>query len=235
MNIYFLVEGAITEKRFYPALVDYIFDGKLNKLVNVYDVNSTNDGFFVLSGNGYPQIYQILEDTILDINTYSDFNYLFVSLDADERTIEETVQEFTEEIEKLKVKGIFVPEPCEIVLVVQNRCIETWFLGNSAFFRRQTSNPEMLKFHHFFNVRINDPEEMGFDENFSLHAGYHYSYFKQMALENNERYSKSNPLVVCSANFISNLITRYNETDHIKSFKKLCDKLEVLNQKLVNR
>jgi hypothetical protein len=91
----------------------------------------------------------------------------------------------------------------------------------------------MLRFHHFYNVRINDPEEMGFDWPFDLHAGYHFSYFKQMANENKSTYSKNNPLVVCQDNFIQDLIKRTDDTNHIRTFKILFDELNRLRNKLL--
>lgn len=235
MNVYFLVEGAKTEKKFYPALINYIFKNGLTEIEKVYEVSDDIDGFFVLSGNGYPQIYEVLENTIQDINSYPAFNYLFFCLDADEMSVDEVVKEFNEELVALRAKNVIVHNLCEIILIVQNRCIETWFLGNRSFFRRQTSNPDMLKFHYFYNVRINDPEDMGFDVPFDQHAGYHFSYFKQMANENKATYSKRNPEVVCQNLYIENLINRVNSTKHMSSFKYLCKVLNELNNRLINR
>ena len=234
MNLYFLVEGASTEAKFYPALIKSIFDTKLKRILKIADVNQDNDSFYILSANGYPQIYShILKNTIEDLNQYKEFNYLFICLDADEMTIEERHSEFQEVYNDLKESGTSVHDLCEIILVIQNRCIETWFLGNKRFYRRNTSNHNLLDFHFFYNIKVNDPEEMSYDIGYENHASYHYAYLKQMIRENRNTYSKKNATVVCEDNYIQQLKERAKTDQHIKSFGLLIDKLNQINQRLL--
>jgi hypothetical protein len=219
MNLYFLVEGASTEIKFYPELVKSIFEDRLIRIQNVQDVNDIENSYYILTGNGYPQIYShILKNTIEDINQYPHFNYLFVCLDADEMSIEERSIEFREVCEALKREGTVLNENCEIVLIIQNRCIETWFLGNKRFFRRNTSNEDMLNFHFFYNVKTHDPEEMNYDIGYDNHASYHYSYLKHMVKENRRVYSKRNANTVCELTYISQLKERFTKEKHIGTF-----------------
>lgn len=233
MNLYFLVEGASTEVKFYPKLVASIFGDRLERIQNVYDVNDIQNSYYILSANGYPQIYShILKNTIEDLNEYKSFNYLFVCLDADEMTVDERIIEFNETLQTLGKDGTIINSLCEIVLVVQNRCIETWFLGNKRFYRRNTSNPEMLDFHFFYNVKENDPEDMGYDKSFDNHASYHYSYLKHMARENRQIYSKHNASAVCQDSYIQRLKERYLDDKHIGSFGNLITTLQDLSEKM---
>lgn len=233
MNLYFLVEGASTEVKFYPELVRSIFEGRMSKIQNVQDVNNDQNSYYILTGNGYPQIYtHILKNTIEDINQYPHFNYLFVCLDADEMSINERSTEFTEVCGNLKREGTVLNEHCEVVLIVQNRCIETWFLGNKKFFRRNTSNEDMLNFHFFYNVKTNDPEEMEYDSGYDSHASYHYSYLKHMVKENRRVYSKKNANAVCEPGYIQQLKERYLKEKHIGTFGYLLTTLVDINERI---
>lgn len=233
MNLYFLVEGASTEKKFYPALIKTIFNDEINEIATVDQVNDLSNSFFVLSANGYPQIYShILKHTIEDINNYPLYNYLFICLDADEQSVPERIQEFEEVYNTLTDSGTRLNGNCEVILIVQNRCIETWFLGNSKFYRRNTSNPEMLNFHFFYNVKTNDPELMGYDNDYETHSAYHLAYLKKMISENRQVYSKRKPTAVCDPKYINELIKRKQDKAHLSSFGVLIDKLFQIRQRV---
>lgn len=233
MNLYFLVEGASTEKKFYPALIDSIFGGELTKVPTVDAVNEAENSFYILSANGYPQIYtHILKNSIEDVNQYPLYNYLFVCLDADELTVEERIAEFNEVYDRLAQSGTALNDHCEIVLIIQQRCIETWFLGNKKFYKRNSANSEMLDFHFFYNVKTNDPELMGYAEDYETHASYHYAYLKKMVSERRQVYSKKSAQSVCDEKYIAELINRNQIEKHMDTFGLLLNKLLEIKERL---
>ncbi|MBS1521227.1 MAG: hypothetical protein JST50_09530 [Bacteroidetes bacterium] len=233
MNLYFLLEGASTEVKFYPKLVESIFEDRLLKINKVSDVTGQDHSYFILTGSGYPQIYtHILADTLSDILQYRDFTHLFICIDSDELSIDDRIAEFKDIYERFLEDGLNVEEFCEVNLIIQYRCIESWFLGNKRFYKQNSNNPDMLKFNQFYNVKLQDPEQMGFDIDYDSHASYHYAYLRQMIRENRRQYNKSNPSTVCEASYIQRLKERFYSDQHIGSFGYLIIKLSELNDKL---
>jgi len=145
MNLYFLVEGT-TEGLFYPLFIKYFFEGKLNR-TEEYGLAKSND-YYLISCDGYPYIFRgsqkpdynvtALKSAILEVNDNPVYDYLIVCLDTDESTIQERQAELDKYIQKYADEGVVLNEHCQLKLVAQNRCIETWFLGNRKVY---SSNP----------------------------------------------------------------------------------------------
>ena len=99
-------------------------------------------------------------------------------------------------------------------LIVQNRCIETWFLGNrKVYTRNPQKNPFFIKYSDYYNVSQNDPELMGKIENFKGSiSNFHFTYLKAMFNERgNMAYSKSNSIEVQRVTYLNELIKRIKE------------------------
>jgi len=217
MNIYFLVEGRSTEKKVYPKFVEHFFEGKLTRVHQFYEI--TNNNYFLLSGNGYPRIFtDVLKNSIVDVNSVGNYNYLFLCIDADENSIAERQIELEEYLEEFKKKGIILNPNCQLKLIVQNRCIETWFLGNKVIYKANPSSSTLLKFQEFYNVKENDPEIMSTFKEFDNHATFHFTYLKEMLLERNVRYTKNYPRDVAESHYLERLIERGKNDNHIQSF-----------------
>ena len=82
MNIYFLVEGRRTEKKIYPAWLQYLIP-QLQK-VEYYDQVQENN-YYLISGKGYPSILgDHLENALEKIQEKNNYDYLVLCVDADE-------------------------------------------------------------------------------------------------------------------------------------------------------
>lgn len=228
MNLYFLVEGRSTEKKVYPKFIEYFFEGKLTRVNQFHKVVENN--YFLLSGNGYPRIFtDVLKNSIEDINSVDSYDYLIVCIDADENTVEERKTELNDYLKKFKEEGIELSNKCTIELIVQNRCIETWFLGNKVDYKTNPSSRILPKYQDFYNVSELDPELMPVYEDFDNHANFHFAYLREMLLERNVRYSKNHPRHVAEKPYLERLIERGVSDNHIMSFMhfySLCNKIK---------
>ncbi len=153
MNLYFLVEGK-TERTLYPKWLEYL----IPSLIRVDSPGEANGNcYYLISGGGYPGLLDNhLLNSVLDINDVGNYNYFIIALDSDEVTIDERLEEIDRRItnEKINIGN------CEIKIIVQNRCIETWLLGNRNVFQRNPTTRELIEYIKFFNVFTADPELM---------------------------------------------------------------------------
>ena len=87
MNLYILVEGRSSEKKIYSSWLSYLLP-QLRR-VKFYDQVDKNS-YFLISGYGYPNIIEHeIDNAIVKIHETGKYNYLVVSLDADEDTVED--------------------------------------------------------------------------------------------------------------------------------------------------
>lgn len=217
MNLYFLVEGRRTESKVYPSWIRYL----LPSLTRVRWANEVIENNYVLfSGFGYPSLlHNHLENSIEECNSISCFDYLIVILDVDEMTVQYRENEVLSYIQHNNINiGNY-----ELVVIPQNRCIESWFLGNSKVFKSNPTSSELSEYIKFYNVKDNDPEEMGKLENFNTHAQFHADYCKKFLAERNIIYTKRRPGAIVEEIYLNELINRSVNTNHIQSFKKFID------------
>jgi len=223
MNIYFLVEGRRTEKKVYPKWLGHL----LPELEETNDAFAVDDKkFYVFNGNGYPSILDNhLKNAVEDINKIDKYQYLVMCIDADEVEVDFRIQEVQSFIENEQIE---LNESTEFALIVQNRCIETWCLGNRRVFKRNPDEETLREYIDFFNVSTDDPELMGKIDDFETHAQFHASYLKEMLYERNIRYTKKNPNGVTDATYFNELVERNRNTNHIitfRSFLDFCDRV----------
>ena len=229
MNLYFLVEGRRTEPKVYRNWLTYL-------LPNLTEV----DGFSEVCRENYflrgarrrsPSFQKRLKASILEVNQ-SAYDYLIVCIDAEERTVEETRQGIMQIVVELGESGIKLKDQAYFEIVVQNKCIETWFLGNRRILSRNPHNQELCEYIRYFNVAVNDPELMtrpANDDRFRTDAQFHLDYLKKIFGERNQSYSKTHPRHVTEAYYLEQLQDRIQETDHLNSFRYLCDLCERIN------
>jgi hypothetical protein len=214
MNIYFLVEGKQTERRVYPKWLSHLVPQLTG--VNSFDRVIRNH-YYLFSGNGYPSLLNHLENAVADVNQHGKFDYLVLCLDVDDSTPNDREQLICKRLEtKLN-------STTQFVVICQNKCFETWFLGNRRIFKRNPSNPQLSKYIEHYNVRENDPEQMAKPDGFNRTTSiFHSHYFQLICRERgNCRYSKEHPGLVAEKPFLDELIARYNDTTphhHIASF-----------------
>jgi hypothetical protein len=188
------------------------------KRVRDYDEVIRNN-YYLISGGGYPSIYHHLKNAIMEVNSLQKYDYLILCLDADESTVEERIQQINDYTirEDLKLLN------CGFKIVIQNKCLETWFLGNRIVYPRQPHGHVFRQYAKFYNVSVNDPELMRLYKGFTSISLFHYRYLKEMLAERNIRYTKNNPKAVTDAPYIEQLIARVKDTDHLKTLKDFFD------------
>jgi len=185
MNLYFLVEGK-TEQKVYPSWISYL----LPNLSRIFSPDqATNNNYYLISGGGFPSLLDNhLKASIEDVNNFGMYDFLIICLDSDDVLPEKIIIMVNNFIKHNEI----IPS-CKLQVLVQRKCMETWFMGNRTVYPRNPS-ADFLQFSNFYNVSINDPEIMpkphDFVESCSI---YHYVYLKNMLSEKRIRYSKKNP------------------------------------------
>ena len=227
MNLYIIVEGRRTEKKVYPAWLTQLVPA-IERINWAYQ--ATNNNYFLFNGNGFPALlHNHLKNSIDEVNELGNFNYLVLILDVDESTVEGRIKEVNDFLTENKLE---INIDTELVIIPQNRCIESWFLGNRKIFKSNPKNSELVKYVQFYNVKENDPEQMGIFPNFNTHSQFHADYCTEFLKERNIRYSKNRPNGVIEKDYLESLIQRGNDTSHIQSFKFFTDFCEKVNSEI---
>ncbi len=210
MNIYTVVEGK-SEKTVYPIWIP-LANPVLRLAETLDDVK--DDNFYIISAGGYPQILDIVDSAIEDVNAIHAFDRLVISVDSDETTFEERLKEISDYINGKNCHA-------EIRIIIQHFCFETWALGNRQIIRR---NPQALRIRNYiniFDVRTNDPEFLPANQRESLTRVRFAEKYLRAALNDrysNLTYSKGNPSVLLNEGYFTQVKNRRHQTGHIESF-----------------
>jgi hypothetical protein len=218
MNIYFLVEGRRTEKKLYPKWIEHLIPG-LTK-VDYHDQVKENN-YYIVSGYGFPGVIREGLDNAIDkISEVGKYNYLVICFDADESTVcqmEELVKN------NLQEKNVNLGDT-KVQIIIQKRCIETWFLGNREIFdSSQIWNSLLRDYMDYYDVSRSDPELMG---NFGMinHSTFHAEYLTKILNSKGISYTKKFPRGVIEKEYLKQLQQRVNdESEHLKSFQIFLD------------
>jgi len=223
MNIYFLVEGTRSEKKVYPAWMSYLVP-QLRRVHHVDHV--TENTYYLFSAQGYPSILRHIAAAIEDMNTIKAYDYLAICLDADDLSVEERISEVRQVVNGALLKA-------KPVVVVQNRCLETWFLGNRKLCARFPNAHPFIEYKRFYDVSQNDPELMEKPPAFhSSISQFHAEYLIRMLREKRLTYSKKAVKVVCQPDYIQELQQRVQETPHLNTLRTFFDFCEHVRQQL---
>ncbi|MCT9977285.1 hypothetical protein M2R48_02915 [Acinetobacter sp. I-MWF] len=234
-----LLEGE-TEPHLYPAWLTVLAPNMQQEdFIERLDSNK----FYVKGGLGYPGLLDKdhgLKNTLKDINDYKNIDQLWIVCDADDQTIEareaiiySRIQKILEENKTLSIAH------CDIQIIIQKASIETWGLANKKVFPRSNIVPPFDEYVAYYDVGIDDPEEMRKPETFEYSIGrYHEGYLKQMlfakAKQSNKAkkiYSKIDPTPLNKEFYLRNIIIRMEQDNHVNSFKKFYTLALKLNQR----
>ena len=228
MNLYFLVEGMQSERKVYPAWLSHLLP-ELTRVQSYDEVNEKN--YYLISGEGYPSLYDFIPPSIEEINLSGKYNYFVVCLDAEENTVAQRHAEIYGFLnqEKLELKN------AEIVLIVQNRCWETWLLGNRKIYSKQPQYQPLLDYTKYYNVSVDCPEKMGKYLDFNTHAQFHGAYLRALFEAKNITYSKKRPGDVLKPFYLEQLLTRIEfQPEQLTTFRHFIDFCNILKSKLPN-
>lgn len=204
MNLYVLVEGK-TERKVYPKWFSYL----LPKLIRVTTPDkAVENNYYLISGGGFPSLLDNhLKASVEDVNTFGNYDFLILCIDSDGLSPEKKLIMINEFIAKNNIATM-----CDMKVIVQHKCMETWFMGNRKVYSRSPSQGFVF-FSQSYDVSQDDPELMGKPDDFSeSYAIYHYQYLKSMLSEKNIRYSKSNPGDVMKEYYLNELRKRTLDT-----------------------
>lgn len=224
MNLYVLVEGK-TEGKVYPKWISH-FLPTFNRVDSPEDV--INEDYILISCGGYPGILDnFLKNSVSDVNSSDKFNYLLLIIDTDDLSSEEKTQEVYDYITENNI----TLANCELVVIPQAVCMETWFLGNRKIYSRNPQNAKCSRFSNHFDISKEDPEIMLKDSNYNgTNANFHFEYLKTMLREKNIRYSKSHPKEVGETHYIEELKSRVkNDKNSLSSMRTLFDFFSNIN------
>ena len=218
MNLYFLVEGTQSERKVYPAWLAYLLP-ELQRVDNCDDVNEKN--YYLISGEGYPSlIYDFIPRAIEEINSNGKYSYFVVCLDAEENTVSELTTEIDEFLNEQKLKL----NNAELVLIFQNRCLESWLLGNRKIYSRNPQNKLLLDYTKYYDVSVNCPENMGRYQEFNTHAQFHGAYLRALFEAKNITYSKKRPGDVLKPFYLEQLLARIEvQPEQLTTFRQFID------------
>lgn len=228
MNLYFLVEGKQTEKKIYPKWLSILLP-EITKVGFFDDVESYNYKLF--SGDGFPHLlHNHLKASIEDVNDSGSYDYFVICLDSDDFSVSERVLEITDFMEE---QNLVLENSTQLKIIVQQKCIESWLLGNRKIFKQNPQNEDLLDSIKFFDVSTNDPEIMEKPDNFvGTTADFHFSYLRNMLKVRNISYTKRYPRDVIEKHYLEELIQRTNESNHLKTFRYFIDFCSELKDRL---
>jgi hypothetical protein len=216
MRYYIVVEGKCGERKLYPHWIKHA-NNLLTQVFTIADVKA--DCYFLISGDGFPQYYNIIDNAIDDINTWNNIDFLIVAVDSEENSYIDKYNDILNYIGKRFNNAHFK-------INIQHTCLDTWALGNRIVFRRHPESETLRKYLSIYNVRVDDPELLpDFSSNDMNRAQFAFSYLKVMLTDRYPKlvYTKSNPSVLFHPKYFEQVQKRLVETQHIKSFQSFLD------------
>ncbi|MCG3730980.1 hypothetical protein [Vibrio cincinnatiensis] len=91
MKLYFLLEGVGSEMQAYPNWVSELLpEISTYSCTEDFELFKANDNSsYFISGEGYPNLLDRIDNAIVDIESVDNVDYLFVILDSDEADIKQ--------------------------------------------------------------------------------------------------------------------------------------------------
>ncbi|OQW90540.1 MAG: hypothetical protein BWK78_06765 [Thiotrichaceae bacterium IS1] len=244
MNFYFVFEGK-TEPIVYKGWLSVL----LPQLTEVDSFDAVDrDNYYWESGMGVSNCYNVVANAIQEINEVPKYDYLVLCIDADNLTIAEKKQEshikIAEKLADKKKNYTYqaLPNNCQFVVIVQQVCIETWFLGNRKFFVPNPQTELLREYIEYFDVSIHNPEDLAneFVQNnegtlqifgYSTKAQFHAGYFGRIYRElTGRRYGKAKFKEISERYYLEQLLARIETNpEHLMSFQEFigfCHKIK---------
>lgn len=225
MNFYMLVEGNKTEIEFYPKLFQY-YKPEYSEVKYLSDIKQNN--YYMFPGGGMPDIKNRIKPALLDILKFNNqdlfhINYLVIVIDGDRFDKLSSAKQSINDVLKKQQDLIAGIKP---LLIIQNKCIESWFLANKNLFPTSYDN-EFAKLVSIYDIRTSDPEYLPKIDNMSYGKSAKY-YLRKMLKQSGRYYSESYLDDVLQKNCIQTIEKQCREIGYIQSFKSVLDFIEIL-------
>jgi hypothetical protein len=238
MNLAFLVEGG-TEYKLYPRWVNHLSGTPLTECKTGYQ-DVINNQFIIFDVTGIGKMAREIPATILNILANPVFDYLVIVVDADDTNTSNSQTLIQNIITDPTTPRL--PPNCQIKIIVQQVCIETWFIGHTDHFRSaQTCNDRGIQsFMSEYDSENNDPELMPNAHppttpptSIQIHSigAYHKTYLKKMLKGANRRwkYVETTADTLIDIPYLQRLEQRLTETPtHLQTFSDMVSFLKSL-------
>ena len=213
MNLYFLLEGRRSEPTVYRRWLAHFFPA-LEEVWHASDM--TGNSFRLKSAEGYPNILQVLDDSVREVETSgTKLQHFFACLDAEEETYDDRYAELDTRLQKLSPSFPFT-------VIVQDCCLETWLLGNRSLFKAQPRTSALSEFIRFYDVSQNDPEQMPKGTGYETRAQFHFDYLRAVHRDRGLSYTKKRGSTATQERqYFEALVERWQTTNHLSSFGHL--------------
>lgn len=230
MNVYFLVEGTMAEPTVYQSWLNHLVP-KLQPVEAYLEATAWHYHLVSIGGKWGNRVTKISR-ALQEVEEHGNYDYLVVCIDAEENT----VAEVNEGLEALLAaptttfKRQQTGQQTELIVIVQNRCLETWFLGNRALYPQiSPHSQELADFMRYYDASQNDPELMG-QETFATHAQFHKRYFWRLFYEQGIKNKRLQLEQAAKPRFLQQLETRVrDEPTHLQSFQTFLAFCQQLN------
>ncbi|MFQ2544318.1 hypothetical protein ACK3Z0_13515 [Aeromonas caviae] len=228
MKVYVLVEGVSTEMAVYPVWFERLIPVQpvFRFIEEFEEFRVAERGIFYVSGQGYPSIINHIGNAI-ENSKVANVDYLIVVVDSDEENPVTRENVLRQEVDRLDI-----PDRLQVMIIVQNRCFETYLLANRRCIPRVPQNEDLVNYKRYYDVHNDDPELMGtFAPDFT-HSQFHFKYAATALRENNMMYSKANPKSICNVAYLEEILSRLRETRHLNSFSSLITNVNQIRNRM---
>ena len=215
MNFYFLLEDEKSFLKVLPKWLEYI-DFGYKRVADIQEIQENN--YILQSGQGVTQLVtKALFDTIdTIILNPGKIDKLVVILDAEEMEVDKRKQEV---IDKINNHYNNRKMEFDIIILVCNRCFETWLLGCKGLYPKETVERDSFfyPYYNHYNIEECNPEAMLAPEMVDeTTAKYHFHYLHELLRYKKIRYSKSNPKNIATSEYFNGIVERIN-SKHLKN------------------
>ncbi len=216
MNLFFLVEGEVAETTIYRGWLAHLVP-QLREVDSPQDAMVQN--YYLISSGGQSKTKPAIKEAINEVNARGNYDYLVVCLDAEESTVELLTDEIHDYLQQLADQESLQLEKSQFILIVQNRCLETWFLGNRTIYPVTPKDKELSDYLVYYHAAYADPELMGAHD-FLTHAQFHKRYWWLLLSEQKIRNSKLQLNEVARKSYLAQLQARVvAEPSHLQTFQ----------------
>ena len=217
MNFYFLLEDEKSFLKVLPKWLEYI-DFGYKRVADIQEIQENN--YILQSGQGVTQLVtKALFDTIdTIILNPGKIDKLVVILDAEEMEVDKRKQEV---IDKINNHYNNRKMEFDIIILVCNRCFETWLLGCKGLYPKETVERDSFfyPYYNHYNIEECNPEAMLAPEMVDeTTAKYHFHYLHELLRYKKIRYSKSNPKNIATSEYFNGIVERINSTKDLQTF-----------------
>ena len=204
MNFYFLLEDEKSFLKVLPKWLEYI-DFGYKRVADIQEIQENN--YILQSGQGVTQLVtKALFDTIdTIILNPGKIDKLVVILDAEEMEVDKRKQEV---IDKINNHYNNRKMEFDIIILVCNRCFETWLLGCKGLYPKETVERDSFfyPYYNHYNIEECNPEAMLAPEMVDeTTAKYHFHYLHELLRYKKIRYSKSNPKNIATSEYFNGM------------------------------